>query len=135
MFSTFPDGGPGIGLLLLRASVGGLAAIAGVVYLSESIERALAVWATGVGLIVSGAALLLGFMTPYASLLLALCLLTGLFSSVPTPLVNFLGPRHLTGILVLISAAIALLGPGSYSVDGYLFGRREIVIPPNFPQS
>jgi hypothetical protein len=23
-----------------------------------------------------------------------------------------------------------LLGPGAFSLDGYIFGRREIVIPP-----
>jgi putative oxidoreductase len=135
LFSTFPDGGPGIGLLLLRASVGGLAAVTGVLCLSGSIERVPAVWATGSGLAITGAALLLGFMTPYASLLLALCLLAGLFSSVPAAFLNFLGPKHLTAILALIAVAIALLGPGAYSVDGYLFGRREIVIPPHTPQS
>jgi guanyl-specific ribonuclease Sa len=36
---------------------------------------------------------------------------------------------------VLIAASIAMLGPGAYSVDGYLFGRREIVIPPRGPES
>ena len=119
---------------MLRASVGGLAAVTGVLCLSGSVERVPAVWATGLGLALSGAALLLGFMTPYASLLLGLCLLAGLFPSAPASFLNFLGPKHLTGILVLISVAIALLGPGAYSVDGYLFGRREIVIPPHTPQ-
>lgn len=135
LFSTFPDRGPGIGLLLLRAAVGGLAAVTGVLCLSGSSERVPAVWATGLGLALSGAALLIGFMTPYASLLLAICLLVGLFSAAPAPLLSFLGPKHLAGVLVILSAAIALLGPGAYSVDGYLFGRREIVIPPRTPES
>lgn len=135
LFSTFPDRGPGIGLLLLRAAVGGLAGATGVLCLSGSLERVPAVWATGLGLALSGAALLVGFMTPYASLLLAICLLVGLFTTAPASLLNFLGPKHLAGVLVIISAAIALLGPGAYSVDGYLFGRREIVIPPRTPES
>jgi uncharacterized membrane protein YphA (DoxX/SURF4 family) len=135
LFSTFPDGGPGIGLLLLRGSLGGLAIAAGVLCLSGSLERVPAVWATGLSLAVSGAALIVGLMTPYASLLLSLCLLAGLFSTAPTFPIGFLGPKHFVGVLVLISVAIAFLGPGAYSVDGYLFGRREIVIPPRFPQS
>jgi hypothetical protein len=27
------------------------------------------------------------------------------------------------------AAALALLGPGAHSMDAYLFGRREIIIP------
>jgi hypothetical protein len=135
LFSTFPDGGPGVGLLLLRGSVGGLAAVAGVLCLSGSVDRVPAVWATGLSLVMSGAALIVGLLTPYAGLLLGFCLVAGLFSTTPAYLVGFLGPRHFIGVLVLISIAIAFLGPGAYSVDGYLFGRREIVIPPRTPQS
>jgi len=29
--------------------------------------------------------------------------------------------------------AIALLGPGAFSIDSYRFGRREIVIPGDSP--
>jgi hypothetical protein len=32
--------------------------------------------------------------------------------------------------LLLNSAALALLGPGAYSVDARLFGRRVLVVPP-----
>src|SRR5260370_28169728 len=39
--------------------------------------------------------------------------------------------------LVVISIAITLLGPGAFSLDARLFGRREIIIPevsrPPFP--
>jgi hypothetical protein len=31
--------------------------------------------------------------------------------------------------LAAISAALALLGPGAFSLDARLFGRREIIIP------
>lgn len=87
------------------------------------------------GLTVAGAALLAGFMTPYASLLLALCIFIAIFSPAPASLLNLLGPKHLAALLIIIAVAIAFLGPGAYSADGYLFGRREIVIPPRTPES
>lgn len=34
-----------------------------------------------------------------------------------------------TALLVADALALVLLGPGAYSVDALLFGRREIVIP------
>jgi hypothetical protein len=33
--------------------------------------------------------------------------------------------------VVAVAAAIILLGPGAFSVDCFLFGRREIIIPPS----
>ena len=32
-------------------------------------------------------------------------------------------------IVLAIAVALALLGPGAHSMDAYLFGRREIIIP------
>ena len=33
-------------------------------------------------------------------------------------------------LLMAMTVAIFLLGPGAYSLDARLFGRREIIIPP-----
>jgi hypothetical protein len=33
--------------------------------------------------------------------------------------------------MIIAATALGLLGPGAYSLDGRLFGRREIVIPPS----
>jgi uncharacterized membrane protein YphA (DoxX/SURF4 family) len=79
-------------------------------------------------LVVAGLAILAGFLTPISAVLVALCgTLIGLDSIGPT------GPDVLedgvaTLFVIATSIAIALLGPGAYSVDSYLFGRREIVI-------
>ena len=45
-----------------------------------------------------------------------------------------IGARLIALIIVIVAIGIALLGPGAYSVDSYLFGRREIVIPPRLPE-
>jgi len=36
--------------------------------------------------------------------------------------------------MIVTTIALALLGPGAFSLDGRLFGRREIVIPPSSRQ-
>jgi len=43
-----------------------------------------------------------------------------------------LARRQAGGFWMIVTAvAIALLGPGAFSLDGRLFGRREIVIRPH----
>jgi hypothetical protein len=41
--------------------------------------------------------------------------------------------NHISGLaafnLAAMSAALVLLGPGAFSLDARLFGRREIIIP------
>ena len=74
---------------------------------------------------------MIGFLTPAAGigagLFSAMNGLAWLPSPVPNPIEGGLLPFY----LVVVSLAIALLGPGAFSLDSYLFGRREIVIPPD----
>jgi hypothetical protein len=126
LFSTFPGRAPGSGLLLLRATVGITAAVRGAAYLADRSSLTLGMWAVGFLVVVSGALLLIGFLTPVA------CALTAVGSALsciqgPTPLV--LGAKLATCFVVIIATAIGLLGPGAFSLDSHLFGRREIIIP------
>jgi uncharacterized membrane protein YphA (DoxX/SURF4 family) len=126
LFSTFPSGKPGIGLLLLRVALGGIALLLGTLELTVSTGRSPVVWMAASILLASGVGLIIGFMTPVASSLVGLCVLGILFTWIPAPPLT-----SMVAILTVITAlAIALLGPGAFSVDGHLFGRREIVIPP-----
>jgi uncharacterized membrane protein YphA (DoxX/SURF4 family) len=129
LFSTFPNGWPGIGLLLLR-----VAAAAGLIgqsaaCLTDPHGGTWGTWAVGAMAALIGVLLLLGLMTPVAGTLGALGSAGIVLSWLPSPTPNALG-AGLAGFLpVVVALAIALLGPGAISVDAALFGRREITIP------
>jgi uncharacterized membrane protein YphA (DoxX/SURF4 family) len=128
MFSAFPGGWPGVALLLLRVVVGATALVQGAAYLTVA-DPTVASWVGGMLAMIGGAALVIGFLTPGAGIVVGLgaFILTLFWSSLPpSPLLH----DRLAAIFVLTdAAAIALLGPGAFSLDARLFGRREIIIP------
>jgi len=110
-FSAFPDRWPGFGLLLLRVLVAVLVIVQTTAYLRAA--ETLAGWSIVVLLLASTAFLLLGFVTPVAAVLI------GLISLYPLQDLE----------IVVLAVVIALLGPGAFSIDARMFGRREILIP------
>jgi uncharacterized membrane protein YphA (DoxX/SURF4 family) len=134
LFSAFPDGPPGFGLLLLRAVVGLTAAVQGAVFLTAAGPHTLVAWIAGGLATASGITVLIGFLTPGMGACVGVSTAL-LWYSVPPPGVFLDGVTAL--IIVSDSAAIALLGPGAFSVDARLFGRREILIrhEPHVPKS
>jgi uncharacterized membrane protein YphA (DoxX/SURF4 family) len=73
--------------------------------------------------VAAGAAmlLLLGLWTPIAGVLMAVAELCLAFSHPTDPWMHIL--------LGTLGAALAMLGPGAWSVDARLFGRKRIRIP------
>jgi putative oxidoreductase len=123
LFTSFPGGPPGAGLFLLRSTLGVIGVIEAGLLLKHDGRIGFAAAA-----IVGGSAavlLVLGFLTPAAGLSLGLSS-AALWTAGDTPLSWPQGAMTLH--LVGSSAAIALLGPGAYSIDARLFGRREIVV-------
>src|SRR5689334_19951401 len=86
---------------------------------------------TGCGIvaIVGGLAMVAGFLTPVAAAAIATGTVAAAFALLPSPTVHLLRNAETIAFVFVVSAAIVLLGPGAFSVDSYLFGRREIVIP------
>ena len=114
----FPQGGPGVALLLLRISVAAIFLTHAASYLNVSYLRLLFAC-----VVLASASLSVGFLTPFLSVIACAAAVANLL----------LGPGvgdliHIT--LVIDAAALALLGPGAYSVDARLFGRRVTVIAP-----
>ncbi|HKG78400.1 MAG TPA: DoxX family protein, partial [Pyrinomonadaceae bacterium] len=128
LFSTFPSEWPGVGLLLLRALVGCSLIVQGIGYVrtpnDSLVARGLAVLAFA-----SGAFLLAGLMTPLVAVLVAAGAIGIALSRLPLP-GEVVFDDYLAIInLIVLSIAIALLGPGAFSLDARMFGRREITIP------
>jgi putative oxidoreductase len=88
------------------------------------------VWILACLLLAGGLSLMMGFLTPIASMLIGLCAFGIALSWFPLPPVASTNITLSALLMVTCAVAIALLGPGAFSVDGQLFGRREIVIPP-----
>jgi hypothetical protein len=119
LYSTFAHGLPGVGLLLMRVVAGIALVFQGVTELrgeTAVVTAVLHVIAAGAGIL-----LVAGLWTPIVGTLVALCQLWSIFREAGDPWVHIL--------LGTIGAALALLGPGGWSVDARLFGWKRIEPP------
>ena len=120
LFSSFARGWPGVGLLVLRVAAG-----------SSLIARAILVvgntltFGTGffqLFIATAGLLLIIGLWTPVVATVMVLLELWRIISRHGDPASHIL--------LCALAFAIALLGPGAWSVDARLFGWKRIETPP-----
>jgi putative oxidoreductase len=116
LFSTFPDRWPGFGLLLLRLGMGIALIHTGVGSLSVETPAPSTVTQNVIA-VGAGVFLLAGLWTPMMG---ALAAFDQVWIAVSLPSLH---PIHI--FLAVLSASLAMLGPGVWSIDARLFGRRR----------
>jgi uncharacterized membrane protein YphA (DoxX/SURF4 family) len=89
-----------------------------------------AAWAVGILALCAGGLLVLGFLTPIVGALVGLGACGVALSLLPGCTPNLLESKPALVFAWTMLLALIGLGPGRFSVDARLFGRREIMIPP-----
>jgi uncharacterized membrane protein YphA (DoxX/SURF4 family) len=134
LFHAFPGGRAGLGLLLLRLTIGMVLAVGGAADLMRRSEPDSAEFLPGVIAIALGVFLIIGLVTPVVSFLATLEAAGMLFAIFPGELPGGLVSKLYCILLAGSSAALVLLGPGAFSVDARWFGWREIIVTPRPPE-
>jgi hypothetical protein len=98
-------------------------------YLGER-NPTIATWFIGVTALAGGALLSVGFLTPIVGILVGLGALGIGLSYLPACTPNLFDAKLPAIQAATMLIAIVLLGPGAFSIDSRVFGRREIIIPP-----
>jgi putative oxidoreductase len=126
LFSTFASGWPGVGLLLLRLLTG----LALIHFGNRGVLTAPPVTIVVLQIIgaVAGILLLIGLWTPVAGALAAVVKVWVAYSRYS----SHSGDPWIPIIQAVLGAALAMIGPGAWSIDARLFGRKHIDFPERY---
>jgi uncharacterized membrane protein YphA (DoxX/SURF4 family) len=114
LYTTFPNEWPGTGLLLLRLAEGIPSVVEGT---TNALKSGVTLFAVPHAVeVVSGILLLAGFWTPIGGVLQALIEFSNALAGA--------GYEH--AVHRMIGLSLAMLGPGAWSIDARLFGRKRI---------
>jgi len=119
LFWTFAGGWPGMGLLIQRMTTGALLINCAVIVLAKTSQSA-AVAPAIIGA-AAGVLLLFGLWTPLAGTLIAVVETWNILTPATSPLISV--------TLAILGATLAMIGPGAWSVDARLYGRKHIDTP------
>ena len=123
LFSGFADGWAGTGLLLLRLLTSAALIHFGIANVREAPPLPTVVLQiTGVG---AGILLLIGLWTPVAGALVAIVKVSIAFSRY----FSHSGDPWIPIVQAVLGAVLAMVGPGAWSIDARLFGRKRIELP------
>jgi uncharacterized membrane protein YphA (DoxX/SURF4 family) len=128
LFSAYPGGLAGIGLVLLRSVIGLTAVWQGVLCLATKDAGATVRIVGGIA-VLTGILLVTGFRTRLASFLIALDIAFIWLYGFALPTRDLFEGWLPTLFAETMSMAVIFLGPGAFSIDAYLYGRKEIIIP------
>ena len=120
LYSTFAGGWPGIGLVILRLVLAFVLVVRASFKLWSDPPLNLTI--ASVILLAGAILLMLGLWTPIAGTIVAL---VELWKILTLP-----GDKAVWLLLGTIGCAVAMLGPGLWSVDARLFGWKRVEAPP-----
>jgi putative oxidoreductase len=123
LFSTFANGWPGRGLLLLRLLTAAAAIHQGLATFHEAGAFVLQTPQVIVG--AAAVLLLAGLWTPVVGTLVAI---VEVWIAVSRQFSQSADPWYPV-MLAALGVALAMLGPGAWSIDARLFGRKHIDLP------
>ncbi len=115
LFSNFADGWPGAGLLMQRLLVGGTLLYCVAATRGGTVGEAQLIGA------LAGLLLIAGLWTPVAGVATACAEAWVAFSS--------LAHAGIPAALAVLGITLALIGPGEWSVDARIYGRKHFVPP------
>ena len=116
LFSTFAEGWPGIGLLLQRVVTSAILLYFGGTHLLENVT-----FAQNLPYLiaaVAGLLLLFGLWTPLAGITISISEIWILVTCMGNPLITIM--------LASFGMGVAMIGPGAWSIDAQLYGRKRI---------
>ena len=119
LFSTFADGWPGRGILLLRILAGSALICHGIADTSLHAHAGLftlQILGAAAGLLILG-----GLWTPVAGVLAGIVEMWIAFSE-PTS-------QPFAIALATLGISLAMIGPGAWSIDARLYGRKQLLPP------
>ena len=122
LFSTFANGWPGAGILLQRGLAGLLLLHHGIAQVLDK-PQGMTMIPEMIGA-ASGIFLIAGLWTPVAGTVATMAEVWVMLTGMHEPLIQLM--------LATLSATIAMIGPGAWSVDARIFGRKhiEMALPP-----
>jgi putative oxidoreductase len=118
LFSTFADGWPGRGILLLRLLAGGALISRGVGFTNTGADTGVMPQMVGAA---AGLLILGGLWTPVVGVLAGMAEMWIVFTQPGAQLFGF--------VLAGLAISLAMIGPGAWSIDARLYGRKQILPP------
>jgi uncharacterized membrane protein YphA (DoxX/SURF4 family) len=121
--------------MLLRVAVGITLIVQGAAYIPELDKLHIGLSIACALTLGTGIALLVGLLTRFFGGLAVAVYIALTLAWWPAPSYNFFFGNPLAFDVITMAAVCTLLGPGAYSLDARLFGRRRIVFPqsPHIP--